>query len=154
MVVLFHRHCKQMSLKRRKISLLSVFFLHQKILKSLLSHLKMINMGLATRDWILQQHFLEEKTYLVSILGREKMEGGASLGRYCKQCTVEIIPIIMVGLVVRALAFHQCDPGSISALGVIRGLSLLVLYSAMRGFPFSPKTNIWFDLIWFVERRL
>ena len=36
-----------------------------------------------------------------------------------------------VGLVVRALAFHQYGPGSISALGVIRELSLLVLYSAM-----------------------
>ena len=54
-----------------------------------------------------------------------------------------------VGLVVRALAFHQCGPGSISALGVICGLSLLVLYSAMRGFspgcsgfPLSSKTNI------------
>jgi len=47
-----------------------------------------------------------------------------------------------VGLVVRALAFYQCGPGSISALGVIRGLSLLVLYSAIRGFPLSPKTNI------------
>ena len=45
-----------------------------------------------------------------------------------------------VGLVVRALAFHQCGPGSISALGVIRGLSLLVLYSAMRGF--SPGTPV------------
>ena len=47
-----------------------------------------------------------------------------------------------VALVVRALAFHQCDPGSISALGVICRLSLLVLYSVMRGFPrvlrFSP----------------
>ena len=57
-----------------------------------------------------------------------------------------------VGLVVRALAFHQCGPGSISALGVIRGLSLLVLYSAMRGFP--PGTPVFpshqkptFDLI-------
>ena len=28
-----------------------------------------------------------------------------------------------VGLVVRALVFHQCAPGSISALGVICGLS-------------------------------
>ena len=45
-----------------------------------------------------------------------------------------------VGLVVRALAFHQCGLGSISALGVIRGLSLLVLYSAMRGF--SPGTPV------------
>ena len=96
MVVLFLQYCKQMSLKRKKISLLLVFFLHQKILKSLLSHLKMINMGLATRDWILQQHFLEEKTYLVSILGREKVEGGASLGRYCKHCIVEIIPMTII----------------------------------------------------------
>ena len=59
-----------------------------------------------------------------------------------------------VGLVVRALAFHQCGPGSISALGVICGLSLLVLYSAMRGFP--PGTPVFpshqkptFDLISF-----
>ena len=57
-----------------------------------------------------------------------------------------------VGLVVRALAFHQCGPGSISALGVIRGFSLLVLYSAMGGFP--PGTPVFpshqkptFDLI-------
>ena len=34
----------------------------------------------------------------------------------------------------------QCGPGSISALGVICGLSLLVLYSAMRGF--SPGTPV------------
>ena len=57
-----------------------------------------------------------------------------------------------VGLVVRALTFHQCGPGSISALGAICGLSLLVLYSAMRGF--SPDTPVFpchqkptFDLI-------
>ena len=57
-----------------------------------------------------------------------------------------------VGVVVRALAFHQCGPGSISALGVKCGLSLLVLYSAMRGF--SPVTPVFpshqkptFDLI-------
>ena len=57
-----------------------------------------------------------------------------------------------VGLVVRELAFHLCDPGSISALGGICGLSLLVLYSAMRGF--SPGTPVFpsqqkptFDLI-------
>ena len=55
-------------------------------------------------------------------------------------------------IVVRALAFHQCGPGSISALGVICGLSLLVLYSVMRGF--SPGTPVFpslqkptFDLI-------
>ena len=57
-----------------------------------------------------------------------------------------------VGLVVRALVFHQCGPGSISAPGVMCGLSLLVLYSAMRGF--SPGTPVFpshqkptFDLI-------
>ena len=41
--------------------------------------------------------------------------------------------IFLVGLVVGALAFHQCGPGSISAPGVICGLTLLVLYSALRG---------------------
>ena len=52
------------------------------------------------------------------------------------------------GAVVRALASHQCCPGSIPGLGVICGLSLLVLYSAPRGFlrvlrfPLSSKTNI------------
>ena len=37
------------------------------------------------------------------------------------------------GTVVRALASHQCGPGSIPRSGVICGLSLLVLYSAPRG---------------------
>ena len=54
------------------------------------------------------------------------------------------------GAVVRALASHQCVPGSIPAPGVICGLSLLlVLYSAPRGFllgysgfPLSSKTSI------------
>ena len=57
-----------------------------------------------------------------------------------------------VGAVVKVLAFHQCVPGSIPALGVISGLSLLVLYSAPRGF--SPGTLVFpspqqptFDLI-------
>ena len=38
-----------------------------------------------------------------------------------------------------ALAFDQCGPGLISRLGVICGLSLLVLFSAPKGFsPGSP----------------
>ena len=41
---------------------------------------------------------------------------------------------------VRALAFHQCDPGSIPGSYTICGLSLLVLYSAPRGF--SPGTPV------------
>jgi len=46
-----------------------------------------------------------------------------------------------VGAVVRALASHQCVQGSIPGLGVICGLSLLlVLYSAPRGF--SPATQV------------
>ena len=45
-----------------------------------------------------------------------------------------------VGAVLRALAFHQCVPGSIPGPGVICGLSLLVLYSAPRGF--SPGTPV------------
>ena len=46
------------------------------------------------------------------------------------------------GAVVRALASHQCDPGSIPGPGdVICGLSLLlVLFSAPRGF--SPGTSV------------
>ena len=57
-----------------------------------------------------------------------------------------------VGLVVRAFAFHQCGLGSISAHGVIYGLSLFVLYSAMRGFPtgtpvFPSHQKPAFDLI-------
>ena len=45
------------------------------------------------------------------------------------------------GTVVRALAFHQCGPGSIPGPGVICGLSLLVvLDSAPRGF--SPGTAV------------
>ena len=57
-----------------------------------------------------------------------------------------------VGLVVRAIVFHQCGPGLISTLGVICGLSLLVLYSALRSFPWvlwlSPHTKN--HLIWYV----
>ena len=46
-----------------------------------------------------------------------------------------------VGAVVRALASHQCVPGSIPGPSVICGLSLLlVLYSAQRGF--SPGTPV------------
>ena len=61
------------------------------------------------------------------------------------------------GVVVRALASYQCGPGSIPRLGVICGLSLLVLYSAVRGFPgvlqFSPLLKnqhlMLFDLSYF-----
>ena len=53
------------------------------------------------------------------------------------------------GAVVRALASHQCGPGSIPGLGVICGLSLLLVlvlsserfFSGYSGFPLSSKTN-------------
>ena len=54
--------------------------------------------------------------------------------------------LVVRGILVEAIlvegkcAFHQYGPGSISALGVKCGLSLLVLYSAMRGF--SPGTPV------------
>ena len=58
------------------------------------------------------------------------------------------------GIEVRALASHQCGPGSIPRLGVVCGLSLLVLDSAQR--VFFPGTPVFpslqkptFDLIWF-----
>ena len=45
------------------------------------------------------------------------------------------------GAVVRALASHQCGPGSIPGLSVICGLSLLlVLVLAQRGF--SPRSPV------------
>lgn len=65
-----------------------------------------------------------------------------------------------VGAMLRALAFHQRGPSSISWPAFIRGLSLLVLYSFLRGFspgtPFFPTPQRpRFDLIscnsvWFV----
>ena len=53
-----------------------------------------------------------------------------------------------VGLVVRALAFHQCGPGSIPTLSVmwIEFVGSLLCYerffSEYSGFPLSSKTNI------------
>ena len=57
-----------------------------------------------------------------------KLAGGAGMGS-------------RDGAVVRALAFHQCGPGSTPGPGVICGLSLLlVLVLAPRGF--SPGTLV------------
>ena len=54
-----------------------------------------------------------------------------------------------VGAVVRALASHQCVPGSIPGPGVICGLSLLLvlvlarkIFFGFSGFPSSSKINI------------
>ena len=53
---------------------------------------------------------------------------------------VGILSGCRAGIVVRALTSHQCGLGSIPTLGVICGLSLLILYSAPRGF--SPGTPV------------
>ena len=72
------------------------------------------------------------------------------------------------GAVVRALASHQCVPGSIPGPGVICELSLLLVLALLRGFfsgfsgfPPSSKTNISkfqfdreFEGHGFVSRRL
>ena len=68
-------------------------------------------------------------------------------------CKIVILSGCRDGAVVRALASHQCGPGSIPRSGVIYGLSLLVLFSAPRGFfrelrfPLSSKNH---HLTWFV----
>ena len=49
-------------------------------------------------------------------------------------------PMSRAGAMVRALTFHQCGPGSIPGFYATCGLSLLVLYSAPRGF--SPGTPV------------
>ena len=60
------------------------------------------------------------------------------------------------GAVVRALDSHQCGLGSIPRSGVVCGLSLLVLFSAPRGFlqvlrfPLSSKISVWLDLCQFL----
>ena len=59
-----------------------------------------------------------------------------------------------VSAVVRALPSHQCGSGSIPGSDVVCGLSLLVLYSAPRGFSlgtpvFPSHQKLTFDLIWF-----
>ena len=90
------------------------------------------------------------------LVQNEQITSGLMAGNYLTGLAVTMVVqpthLILggrVGLVMRALAFHQCGPGLIFALGVICGLSLLVLYSAMRGFspgcsgfPLSSKTNI------------
>ena len=67
-----------------------------------------------------------------------------------KECYLEISG----GVVVGALASHQCGPGSIPRLGVICGLCLLVLYSARSVFSsgtpvFPSPQKPTFDLVWF-----
>ena len=61
-----------------------------------------------------------------------------------------------VGTVVRALASHQCGPGSVPRPTIIHGLGLLVLYSLwevfLRVLQFSPQPKKQ-HLIWFVVNQ-
>ena len=89
---------------------------------------------------VCHKQIAEEWRQQIVVVGKHKF---SSMERYMGS---------RVGVVVRALAFHQCVPGSIPGPGVICGLSLLVLYSAPRGF--SPGTPVFpspqkptFDLI-------
>ena len=52
------------------------------------------------------------------------------------------------GVVLRALASHQCGPSSISRVGVICGLSLSVLFSALRSF--STHNDLSHIILWIV----
>jgi len=46
------------------------------------------------------------------------------------------------GAVVRALASHQCGPGSNTGVDAIYGLSFVIGSLLYSGFPLSSKTNI------------
>jgi len=66
--------------------------------------------------------------------------------RFENMCTIMAMFVISSrGIVVRALTSHQCGQGLISRLCVTCGLSLLVLFSALKffarysGFPLSSK---------------
>ena len=80
-------------------------------------------------DFVSVHKHAKEELVFIFVLLVEEVEG-SRVGVVVRALT----------LVVRALAFHQCVPGSIPRPGVICGLSLLVLYSAPRGF--SPGTPV------------
>ena len=80
--------------------------------------------------------------------GSVNLQGKAHLISQEMKKKVKLLQGCRDGVVVRALASHQCGPGSIPRSGVICGLSLLVLYSTPSGFlrvlrfPLSSKTKI------------
>ena len=78
---------------------------------------------------------------LCSIFYNLEKQGIRSRSQFCKSRIV--LSETGGGVVVKAQASHQCGPGSIPRLGVICGLSLLVLFSAPTGFPLFSKTYIW-----------
>ena len=80
-------------------------------------------------------------------ISKQRAESLNTLIPNCK-----LVPGSRDGAEVKALAFHHWIPGSIPEPGVISGLSLLVLYSALRGFPpgtpvFPSPQKSTFDLI-------
>ena len=95
--------------------------------------------------------------YLLKVFLKKYWAKGSRVGAGLAQCWRRVGAGLAqgwrrVGAVVRALAFHQCVPGSIPGIGIISGLSLLVLYSAPRGFSlgtpvFPSLQKPTFDLI-------
>ena len=58
------------------------------------------------------------------------------------------------GVVVIALASHQCDPGSIPRFGIICFVKFLCserFFPGYSGFPLSSKIYIWINLIYSVS---
>ena len=73
--------------------------------------------------------------------------GHSSFVFWCLHCTTLHVKESRVGAVVRALASHQCGPGSNPGPGVICGLSLLLVLALLWGFfsgfsDFPPFTKI------------
>ena len=93
-------------------------------------------------------HMWEKKTY-VSFLPHEVAGSSLSSSMRVRWALKHHPSGCRNDAVMRAPASHQCGPGSIPRSGVICGLSLLVIYSAQRGFlrvlrfPLTPKTKIW-----------
>ena len=110
-------------------------------------------------QWVRHKQLFSFQNYLYCAC----IVGAVYLFQYCLTLSREVLHLFSAfvtgasqmdptgcrdGAVVRALASHQCGPGSIPRSGVRFGLSLMVLYSAPRGFlrelrfPISSKIKI------------
>ena len=111
-------------------------------------------------NWTLQETMCCFR--FVLLIGKKKTShafktGSWNLLRFFRASTPAIFMGCRVGAVVRALASHQCVPGSIPEHGVICGLSLLLVLflapcSGYSSFSLSLKSNIskfQFDLDYF-----
>ena len=99
---------------------------------------------------VFQQKHIESSSFIVSVIWRSEARWNNVSRKQFHFVNYNYCPRSK-----RALAFHQCDPGSIPRLGVTCGLTLLLLFSALS--CFSPGTPVFpspqkptFDKIWFV----